>query len=143
MGNLEDEYLDLYATLLDSSEFAAGVPGTRFDFDSASWAVSALSSVLTVIGAGILSATGEQIAQAAKERLKRLGDQVRKPSHESNIEELAKIRRITVEITSAEPTFVLPPDLRRAIVEQLIESGLDRHRAEKVAGRVVRAILDD
>ncbi|PZG02416.1 hypothetical protein C1I95_34320, partial [Micromonospora craterilacus] len=53
MSDVEDDYVDLYEDLLDNSEFAAGEPGKRFDFDSATWAISVLSSVLTIVGTSL------------------------------------------------------------------------------------------
>jgi hypothetical protein len=143
MSDVEDDYLDLYEALLDNSEFAAGKPGTRFDFDSATWAISALSSVLTIVGTSFLSGLGEQLAESTKERLKRLGAKLRKPSHESNVEELTEIRRITIELKAADPSFALPPDVRSAIAAELVESGLDADRAADIAARVARAISDE
>lgn len=142
MRDVDEDYLDLYGALLNNSEFAAGEPGKRFDFDSATWAVSVLSSVLTVIGTGILSAFGEQIADSAKERLKRLGAKLRKPSHESNVEELTEIRRITVELKTVDPSFALPPEMENVITAELVQSGLAPARAADIAASVIKALSD-
>ena len=139
----EDLYLDLYDSLLRDSEFAAGTPGLRYAFDSATWAVSLLSSVFTIIGTGFLSSFGESLANSSKDFLKRAVGRGEKSSHEFNILILGELRHINVELNIVRRDSSLPEGLQGAVELELIAAGLDSVRAQKIIRSIVTALSED
>ena len=141
---MEDTYLDAYEALLLRSEYAAAERGKRFDFDGAAWAISIISSAITLIANGFLEAWGETLAESLKSWLRKIArPSPQRVDHADNTAAIEDVRRIVVEIKGTIPRGDLIDSLEPSITTMLQEEGLDEASVRSLTSKILALISDD
>ncbi|GAA0944601.1 hypothetical protein GCM10009554_38880 [Kribbella koreensis] len=139
MIDAEERYLALYDAMLDASEGAeARSDGTRLQFDSGAWALSAISAIAGAIATGYLGRFGEDLSESTRAKLKQIvAKKKAKPTHQSGLAEIQILVEVRVDISISEASTLAE---RNLIAARLRELGIAEGRIEKIIETVTQAI---